>query len=411
MEHIAEAKEILKGNTAGIERQMLRKMQECAAKMQFEEAETIKQKYLLLENYRSRSEVVSNTLHNIDVFNIENNEKVAYINYLHVTNGCITQAFTFEYAKRMEETDEELLAAGIVEMRQRYSSESKEVIVPFPVKHLGDNLLVTVPQKGDKKKLLELSKLNVLQYKKDRLTQSDKLNPEQKQVRCLKELQDALGIETLPLHIECFDNSNISGDDAVAACIVFRKGKPSKKEYRKYNIKTVTGPDDYASMKEVVRRRYTRMINENTPLPNLIIADGGKGQMEVIREVVEDELNLEIPIAGLAKNEHHKTNELLFGFPQMSIGLRLDSALFHMITHIQDEVHRFAITFHRDKRSKRQTASELDTITGIGPKTKELLLKEFKSLTRIKKATLEELQKCIGESKGNTLFAYLNRQE
>jgi excinuclease ABC subunit C len=274
-----------------------------------------------------------------------------------------------------------------------------------------ENVEFTIPQRGDKKKLLELSKLNTLQYKKDRLNQKDKLNPEQKQVRCLKELQDALGIETLPLHIECFDNSNISGDDAVAACIVFRKGKPSKKEYRKYNIKTVTGPDDYASMKEVVRRRYTRMINENTPLPNLIIADGGKGQMEVIREVVEDELNLEIPIAGLAKNEHHKTNELLFGFPQMSIGLRLDSALFHMLTHIQDEVHRFAITFHRDKRSKRQTASELDTITGIGPKTKELLLKEFKSLTRIKKATLEELQKCIGESKGNTLFAYLNRQE
>lgn len=409
--YINEAKEILKGNTKDIQRKMLSEMQALAEELRFEEAEVIKKKYDLLENYRNKSEVVSNTLHNIDVFYIENDEKEAYINYLHVVNGCINQAFTFEYTKKLGETAEELLVAGIGEMRARYGSQSKEIIVPFHVELNLENVEFTIPQRGDKKKLLELSKLNTLQYKKDRLNQKDKLNPEQKQVRCLKELQDALGIETLPLHIECFDNSNISGDDAVAACIVFRKGKPSKKEYRKYNIKTVTGPDDYASMKEVVRRRYTRMINENAPLPNLIIADGGKGQMEVIREVVEDELNLEIPIAGLAKNEHHKTNELLFGFPQMSIGLRLDSALFHMLTHIQDEVHRFAITFHRDKRSKRQTASELDTITGIGPKTKELLLKEFKSLTRIKKATLEELQKCIGESKGNTLFAYLNRQE
>ena len=373
-------------------------MQSLAVEMRFEEAEIIKKKYDLLENYRNKSEVVSNTLHNIDVFYIENDEKEAYINYLHVVNGCINQAFTFEYSKKLGETAEELLIAGIGEMRARYGSQSKEIIVPFHVELNLENVEFTIPQRGDKKKLLELSKLNTLQYKKDRLNQKDKLNPEQKQVRCLKELQDALGIDTLPLHIECFDNSNISGDDAVAACIVFRKGKPSKKEYRKYNIKTVVGPDDYASMKEVVRRRYTRMINENTPLPNLIIADGGKGQMEVIREVVEEELKLNIPIAGLAKNDHHKTNELLFGFPQMSIGLRLDSALFHMLTHIQDEVHRFAITFHRDKRSKRQTASELDTINGIGPKTKELLLKEFKSLARIKKASLEEIAEIVGPS-------------
>ncbi|MBO5888402.1 MAG: excinuclease ABC subunit UvrC [Bacteroidaceae bacterium] len=403
MEHIAEAKEILKGNTAGIERQMLRKMQECAAKMLFEEAETIKQKYLLLENYRSRSEVVSNTLHNIDVFNIENNEKVAYINYLHVTNGCITQAFTFEYTKRMEETDEELLAAGIVEMRQRYGSESKEVIVPFPVKHLGDNLLITVPQKGDKKKLLELSKLNVLQYKKDRLTQSDKLNPEQKQVRLMKELQSALGLPTLPLRIECFDNSNISGTDAVAGCVVFQKCKPSKQDYRKYNIKTVQGPDDYASMQEVVRRRYSRMMEEQTPLPDLIITDGGRGQMEVVRAVLEDELHLSIPIAGLAKDDKHRTNELLYGFPPQVIGLKLNSPLFNLLAQIQNEVHRYAITFHRDKRSKRQVASILDEMPGIGPKTKQLLLRKWHSVKRIAEADEAELAAVVGPAKAKIL--------
>ena len=403
MEYIAEAKEILRGNTAQIERQMLLRMQEHAARMEFEEAEAIKRKYILLENYRSKSEVVSNSLHNIDVFNIENNEKVAYINYLHVTNGCITQAFTFEYAKRLDESDEELLAAGIIEMRQRYLSESKEVIVPFPVKHLGDEILVTVPQKGDKKKLLELSKLNVLQYKKDRINQSDKLNPGQKQVRLMKELQDALNLPTLPMQIECFDNSNISGSDAVAGCVVFRKCKPSKQDYRKYNIKTVVGPDDYASMQEVVRRRYGRMIDEGTPLPDLIITDGGKGQMEVVREVVEDELHLSIPIAGLAKDDRHRTNELLYGFPPQVIALKVESPLFRLLTQIQDEVHRFAITFHRDKRSKHQVASALDAVPGIGPKTKALLLRKWHSVKRIREADETELAAVIGASKAKIL--------
>jgi len=403
MEDIAEAREILKGNTAQIERQMLKKMQEYAEKLQFEEAETIKRKYLLLENYRNKSEVVSNTLHNIDVFNIENNEKVAYINYLHVTNGCITQAFTFEYAKRLEESDEELLAAGIIEMRQRYHSESKEVIVPFLVEHLGSDLTITVPQKGDKKKLLELSKLNVLQYKKDRISQSDKLNPEQKQVRLMKELQEALKLPTLPLQIECFDNSNISGKDAVAGCVVFKKCKPSKQDYRKYNIKTVVGPDDYASMQEVVRRRYSRMMQEGTPLPDLIITDGGKGQMEVVREVIEDELHLSIPIAGLAKDDKHRTNELLYGFPPQVIALKTDSQLFRLLTQIQDEVHRYAITFHRDKRSKHQVASVLDNIPGVGEKTKALLLRKWHSVKRIREASEEELTTVIGAAKAKIL--------
>ncbi len=403
MENIAEAKEILKGNTAQIERQLVQKMQEHAAKLEFEEAEALKKKYILLNYYRSKSEVVSNTLHNIDVFNIENDEKVAYINYLHVTNGCITQAFTFEYAKRLDEPQEELLAAGIIEMRQRYGSESKEVIVPFPVEHLSDGLTLTVPQKGDKKKLLELSKLNVLQYKKDRIKQSDKLNPEQKQVRLMKELQDALQLPTLPMQIECFDNSNISGSDAVAGCVVFRKCKPSKQDYRKYNIKTVVGPDDYASMQEVVRRRYGRMIDEGTPLPDLIITDGGKGQMEVVREVVEDELHLSIPIAGLAKDDRHRTNELLYGFPPQVIALKVESPLFRLLTQIQDEVHRFAITFHRDKRSKHQVASTLDAVPGIGPKTKALLLRKWHSVKRIREADETELAAVIGASKAKIL--------
>ena len=403
MEYIAEAREILKGNTAQLERQMLQKMQELSAKMEFEKAEAIKQKYLLLENYRNKSEVVSNNLHNIDVFNIENNEKVAYINYLHVTNGCITQAFTFEYAKRLDETDEELLAAGIIEMRGRYNSESKEVIVPFPVEHLSKDLIVTVPQKGDKRKLLELSKLNVLQYKKDRISQSEKLNPEQKQVRLMKELQEALQLPTLPMQIECFDNSNISGTDAVAGCVVFRKAKPSKQDYRKYNIKTVDGPDDYASMQEVVRRRYGRMLDEGTPLPDLIITDGGKGQMEVVREVVEDELHLSIPIAGLAKDDKHRTNELLYGFPPQIIALKTDSSLFRLLTQIQDEVHRYAITFHRDKRSKHQVASVLDSIPGIGPKTKEALLRKWHSVKRIREAEESELAVVIGAAKAKIL--------
>lgn len=407
MEYIAEAKEILKGNTAQLERQMLQRMQEYAAKLQFEEAEAIKQKYILLENYRSKSEVVSNSLHNIDVFNIENNEKVAYINYLHVTNGCITQAFTFEYAKRLDEPDDELLAAGIIEMRQRYHSESKEVIVPFPVEHLGEDLLITVPQKGDKKKLLELSRLNVLQYKKDRISQSDKLNPEQKKVRLMKELQEALQLPTLPMQIECFDNSNISGTDAVAGCVVFKKCRPSKQDYRKYIIKTVSGPDDYASMQEVVRRRYSRMIEEGKPLPDLIITDGGRGQMEVVREVVEDELQLSIPIAGLAKDDKHRTNELLFGFPPQTIAMKTDSPLFRLLTQIQDEVHRYAITFHRDKRSKHQIASILDNVPGIGPKTKTLLLNRFHSVKRIRETEEDELATVIGASKAKVLKEFL----
>ncbi len=407
MEYIAEAKEILKGNTAQLERQMLQRMQEYAAKLQFEEAEAIKQKYILLENYRSKSEVVSNSLHNIDVFNIENNEKVAYINYLHVTNGCITQAFTFEYAKHLDEPDDELLAAGIIEMRQRYHSESKEVIVPFPVEHLGEDLLITVPQKGDKKKLLELSRLNVLQYKKDRISQSDKLNPEQKQVRLMKELQEALHLPTLPIQIECFDNSNISGTDAVAGCVVFKKCRPSKQDYRKYIIKTVSGPDDYASMQEVVRRRYSRMIEEGKPLPDLIITDGGRGQMEVVREVVEDELQLSIPIAGLAKDDKHRTNELLFGFPPQTIAMKTDSPLFRLLTQIQDEVHRYAITFHRDKRSKHQIASILDNVPGIGPKTKTLLLNRFHSVKRIRETEEDELAAVIGASKAKVLKEFL----
>ena len=407
MEYIAEAKEILKGNTAQLERQMLQRMQEYAAKLQFEEAEAIKQKYILLENYRSKSEVVSNSLHNIDVFNIENNEKVAYINYLHVTNGCITQAFTFEYAKRLDEPDDELLAAGIIEMRQRYHSESKEVIVPFPVEHLGEDLLITVPQKGDKKKLLELSRLNVLQYKKDRISQSDKLNPEQKQVRLMKELQEALHLPTLPMQIECFDNSNISGTDAVAGCVVFKKCRPSKQDYRKYIIKTVSGPDDYASMQEVVQRRYSRMIEEEKPLPDLIITDGGRGQMEVVREVVEDELQLSIPIAGLAKDDKHRTNELLFGFPPQTIAMKTDSPLFRLLTQIQDEVHRYAITFHRDKRSKHQIASILDNVPGIGPKTKTLLLNRFHSVKRIRETEEDELAAVIGASKAKVLKEFL----
>ena len=407
MQYITEAKEILKGNTAQLERQMLTRMQEHAAKLEFEEAEAIKQKYILLENYRSKSEVVSNSLRNIDVFNIENNEKVAYINYLHVTNGCITQAFTFEYAKRLDEPDEELLAAGIIEMRQRYHSESKEVIVPFPVEHLGEDLLITVPQKGDKKKLLELSRLNVLQYKKDRISQSDKLNPEQKQVRLMKELQEALHLPTLPMQIECFDNSNISGTDAVAGCVVFKKCRPSKQDYRKYIIKTVSGPDDYASMQEVVRRRYSRMIEEEKPLPDLIITDGGRGQMEVVREVVEDELQLSIPIAGLAKDDKHRTNELLFGFPPQTIAMKTDSPLFRLLTQIQDEVHRYAITFHRDKRSKHQIASILDNVPGIGPKTKTLLLNRFHSVKRIRETEEDELAAEIGASKAKVLKEFL----
>lgn len=404
-EYIDEAKEVLKGNTRKIQQIMLKEMQKLALEMKFEEAEVVKKKYVLLENYRSKSEVVSNTIHNIDVFNIEDDEKIAYINYLHINNGCINKAFTFEYAKRLgNETKEEILLEGIVEMRNRYSSDSKEVIVPFPVEQYLEDICFTVPQKGDKKTLLELSHLNVLQYKKDRLNQSDKLNPEQKSTRLLKELQDLLQLNHLPIQIECFDNSNISGSNAVAACIVFQNAKPSKSEYRKYNIKTVEGPDDYASMKEVVRRRYRRLMEEDKRLPDLILADGGKGQMEVIREVVEDELNLNIPIAGLVKDGKHRTNELLYGFPTQTVMIKQESALFKLLTRIQDEVHRFAITFHRDKRSKNQVKSELDEIKGIGKATKEKLLKHFKSIKRIREATEEEITSLIGEAKGRLII-------
>lgn len=408
MRCIEACKEILKGNTADVARKMREDMIALANELRFEEAQEIKRRYDLIESYRAKSEVVSNVLHNIDVFNIETEEKTAYINYLHVTNGCINQAFTFEYKKKLDETDEELLTLGIIEMRERYASQSKEIVVPFHV-DLPDGMVEqTVPQKGDKKKLLELSKLNVKQYKFDRLKQADKLNPEQKQTRLMKEIQRDLGLPKLPLHIELFDNSNISGADAVAACVVFEKLKPAKSEYRKFNIKTVTGPDDYASMKEVVRRRYTRLSQEGRPLPDLIIADGGRGQMEMIREVVEDELGLEIPIAGLTKDDRHRTREMLYGFPPAIIGIKPESQLFRTLTQMQDEVHRFAISFHRDKRSKRQTASELDTIAGIGPATKQTLLKQFKSVKRIKEATLPELQALLGTARGEKIYHNLH---
>lgn len=408
MRCIEACKEILKGNTADVARKMREEMIALANELRFEEAQEIKRLYDLIESYRAKSEVVSNVLHNIDVFNIETEERTAYINYLHVTNGCINQAFTFEYKKKLDETDEELLTLGIIEMRERYASQSKEIVVPFHV-DLPDGMVEqTVPQKGDKKKLLELSKLNVKQYKFDRLKQADKLNPEQKQTRLMKEIQRDLGLPKLPLHIELFDNSNISGADAVAACVVFEKLKPAKSEYRKFNIKTVTGPDDYASMKEVVRRRYTRLSQEGRPLPDLIIADGGRGQMEMIREVVEDELGLEIPIAGLAKDDRHRTREMLYGFPPAIIGIKPESQLFRTLTQMQDEVHRFAISFHRDKRSKRQTASELDTIAGIGPATKQTLLKQFKSVKRIKEATLPELQALLGTARGEKIYHNLH---
>lgn len=407
MQNIAEIKEILKGNTQEISRGLMKQMQDLAAEMRFEEAQKIKEKYDLIEGYRSRSEVVSSVLHNIDVFSIAEDGNSAYINYLHITNGSITQAFTFEYKKRMDETKEDLLALGIVEMRERYKSLSKEIIVPFPLDMELAGVTFTVPQRGDKKKLLDLSLLNVKQYKLDRLKQAEKLNPEQKSVRLMKEIQDQLKLDKLPMQIECFDNSNISGSDAVAACVVFKKAKPSKQDYRKYNIKTVVGPDDYASMKEVVRRRYQRAIEEQAPLPDLIITDGGKGQMEVVREVVEDELHLQIPIAGLAKDNRHRTSELLFGFPPVVIGLKQNTPLFHLLEQIQDEVHRFAISFHRDKRSKRQTASALDNVKGIGEKSKSALLKHFKSVKRIREASTEEIATVIGQAKAELLKAAL----
>lgn len=410
--NIDEIKEILKGNTQEVARKLYDRMQELAAEMKFEEAQKLKGKYLLLENYRSKSEVVSNVLHNIDVFAIEEDtdQKTAFINYLHITNGAINQAFTFEYKKKLNESKEELLALGIVEMRERYKSTSREIIVPFPLDIELKNVEFTVPQRGDKKKLLDLSILNVKQYKADRLKQSDKLNPEQRTVRLLKEIQDQLHLDRLPMRIECFDNSNIQGSDPVAGCVVFIKGKPSKKDYRKYNIKTVEGPDDYASMQEVVRRRYQRAIDENSPLPDLLITDGGKGQMSAVKEVV-DELGLNIPIAGLAKDGRHRTSELLYGFPPQSIGMKQGTPLFNLLTRIQDEVHRFAITFHRDKRSKRQISSVFDEIKGIGEKTKTALLKEFKSVKRIKEAPQEKLAAVVGEAKAKIIADYFKQRE
>ena len=403
LKNIAEIKEILKGNTQEISRLLYQRMQDLAAEMKFEEAQKVKEKYALIENYRSKSEVVSSVLHNIDVFSIEEDgEKSAFINYLHITNGAINQAFTFEYKKKLNETKEELLTLGIIEMRERYKSASREIIVPFDIEIELNDVTFTIPQRGDKKKLLELSLLNVKQYKADRMKQAEKLNPEQRSMRLMKEIQQELHLDRLPMQIECFDNSNIQGTDAVAACVVFKKAKPSKSDYRKYNIKTVVGADDYASMKEVVRRRYQRAIEEESPLPDLIITDGGKGQMEVVRQVME-ELQLDIPIAGLAKDRKHRTSEVLFGFPPQTIGIKQHSPLFRLLEQIQDEVHRFAITFHRYKRSKRQVASALDNIKGIGEKTKTALLKEFKSVKRIKEATIEEVSAIIGESKAKII--------
>ena len=403
LKNIAEIKEILKGNTQEISRLLYERMQDLAAEMKFEEAQKVKEKYALIENYRSKSEVVSSVLHNIDVFSIEEDgEKSAFINYLHITNGAINQAFTFEYKKKLNETKEELLTLGIIEMRERYKSASREIIVPFDIEIELNDVTFTIPQRGDKKKLLELSLLNVKQYKADRMKQAEKLNPEQRSMRLMKEIQQELHLDRLPMQIECFDNSNIQGTDAVAACVVFKKAKPSKSDYRKYKIKTVVGADDYASMKEVVRRRYQRAIEEESPLPDLIITDGGKGQMEVVRQVME-ELQLDIPIAGLAKDRKHRTSEVLFGFPPQTIGIKQHSPLFRLLEQIQDEVHRFAITFHRDKRSKRQVASALDNIKGIGEKTKTALLKEFKSVKRIKEATIEEVSAIIGESKAKII--------
>lgn len=408
MRGIEACKEILKGNTAEVQRKMRELMMQLAEDLHFEEAQELKVKYDLIEKFRAKSQVVSNVMHNIDVFNIETEERVAYINYLHVTNGCINQAFTFEYKKKLDETEEELLTYGIIEMRERYGSKSKEIVVPFHVDIPEEMAQQTIPVKGEKKKLLDLSKLNVKQYKFDRLKQAEKLNPEQKQVRLMKEIQRDLGLPKLPMRIELFDNSNISGDDAVAACVVFEKLKPNKQMYRKFNIKTVTGPDDYASMKEVVRRRYSRLKEEGADMPDLIIADGGKGQMEMIREIIEDELHLDIPIAGLAKDDRHRTREMLYGFPPAVVGIKPESQLFRTLTAMQDEVHRFAITFHRDKRSKRQTASELDSVKGIGPATKAALLKHFKSVKRIKEATEEEICALLGPAKGQKLYSAIH---
>lgn len=406
--NIQQAREILKGNTRQILRELKDEMMKLSEELRFEEAEEVKRKYIALDSFVSKSEVVSHTINNVDVFSITSDEKMAFINYIHVSNGSINQSFTIEYKKKMNETDEELLQLGIIELRQRFKSDSKEIIVPEEMNIELGNVIFTVPQRGDKKTLLDLSIQNGKQYKFDRLKQAEKLNPEQKQTRLMKELQEKLHLPKLPYHIECFDNSNISGSDAVASCVVFKAMKPSKKDYKRFNIKTVVGPDDYASMKEVVRRRYRRMIDEEQPLPDLVIADGGKGQMEVIREVIQDELNLDIPIAGLAKDDRHRTNELLYGFPPIHVALKTDSELFRVLTHIQDEVHRFAIEFHRNKRSKRALHSELDDIKGIGPKTRDELLNSLKTVKQIKAATLDELISVIGTAKAQIIYNHFH---
>lgn len=409
-QNMAQARQILKGNTREVQRFMKAKMEECAAELRFEEAEVYKQRYIALENFAAKSEIVSYTIADVDVFSIVNDDskKNAFINYLHVTNGAINQSFTFEYKRKLEETDAELLNEAIPEIRERFKSTAKEIIVPFELDFHIKDATFFIPQRGDKKHLLELSEMNAKQHKFDRLKQAEKLNPEQRQTRLMKELQDRLKLPKLPYQIECFDNSNISGTDAVAACVVYKGMKPSKKDYRKYNIKTVVGPDDYASMQEVVRRRYKRMIESETPLPDLIITDGGKGQMEVVRAVVEDELQLAIPIAGLAKDNRHRTNELLYGFPPQTIGIPTKSELFKVLTQIQDEVHRFAISFHRDKRSKHQLHSELDDIKGIGSKSKEQLLQHFKTLKKIKEADIQELTEIIGSTRATLLYNYFH---
>ena len=408
-ESIAQAREILKGNTRELSKMLFAQMQKLAEELRFEEAETIKQKYLLLENFCSKSEVVSHTINNVDVFSVTDDEKTAYVNYIHVMNGSINQAFTFEMKKKLNESEDEILQLGILQIREKVGSTSREIIVPFIPDMTLEGVTFTVPQRGDKKTLLDLSVMNGKQYRFDRLKQAEKLNPEQKSVRLMKEIQNALKLPKMPYQIEMFDNSNISGTDAVAACVVFKKMKPSKKDYRKYIIKTVTGPDDYASMQEVVRRRYTRLRDEGQPLPDLIITDGGQGQMSVVREVVEGELHLDIPIAGLAKDDRHRTNELLYGWPPVVVGMKTDSELFHLLTHMQDEVHRFAITFHRDKRSKHALHSELDDIKGIGPKTKDLLLKELKTVKRIKEASIEEIAAIIGPSKAKIIAEHFEK--
>ena len=411
-EKIRQTREILKGNTREIRKMLYEQMAAKAAELKFEEAELLKRKYIMVDNFCSKSEVVSQTITDVDVFTIvdDDNRNNAYINYIHVKNGTINQSFTYEYKRKLEETDQELLLIAIPEIRDRFHSTAKEIIVPFEIEWKIKDATFFVPQRGDKKHLLELSEMNGKQYKFDRLKQSEKLNPEQKQTRLMKELMDKLKLKKLPYQIECFDNSNISGTDAVAACVVFKGMKPSKKDYRKYNIKTVTGPDDYASMQEVVRRRYSRMMEEGTPLPDLIITDGGKGQMDVVRQVVEFELGLEIPIAGLAKDDRHRTNELLYGWPPQVVGLKTDSELFHKLTQIQDEVHRFAISFHRDKRSKHALHSELDEIKGIGPKTKDALIRQFKTVKKIKEQDLKALTEVIGAAKAAILYNYFHEQ-